>query len=309
MKLYRGLHNITTPKNGCVATIGNFDGVHLGHQQVIKRLIEKSKQMQLPAYLITFEPMPSEYFATSSPARLTTLREKLLLLTQLQVDVVVCIKFTKEFAHISAEQFVKEILVNKLRVKHLIVGDDFRFGHQRQGDFRLLTTLAPQLDMQVEATISYQQSGQRVSSTIIRNHLKNSNFYKVTHALGRNYQMLGRVIHGENLGHELGFPTANLALNRKISPLQGIFIVKVYLDNKILAGVASLGTRPTIGGQRELLEIHIFDFAAKIYGKFLRVEFLQKLRNEEKYPTLDAMVEQIKLDVAQAKDFFNSNTH
>lgn len=306
MELIRGLQNIRPKHHGCVATIGNFDGVHLGHQAVLGQLAEKSAELCLPTTLITFEPQPMEYFAPQKvPPRLTRFREKILALQRYSVDRVCCLAFNRKLSSLSAEDFIKQILVDKLGVKYLVVGDDFRFGANRGGTFTTLVAAGKQYGFQVVSMHTFEIDGARVSSTRIREALEQGDMQSARQLLGRNYRMSGRVAHGEKLGRELGFPTANIHLHRHASAVQGIFVVEVFgLDREPIQGVASVGTRPTVNQTKALLEVFLFDFNQEIYGRHLQVSFLKKLRDEAKFDSLELLVEQIQTDVEQAQAYF-----
>lgn len=257
MELIRGLQNIRSGHHGCVATIGNFDGVHLGHQAVLGQLAEKAAELNLPTTLITFEPQPMEYFVPDKvPARLTRFREKILALRRYSVDRVCCLSFNDKLAKLSAENFIEHVLVEKLGVKYLVVGDDFRFGKNRTGTFEMLVEAGKKYGFQVVSMHTFVIDDERVSSTRIRAALEKGDMAKAEKLLGRSYRMSGRVAHGEKLGRELGFPTANIHLHRHASPIQGIFVVEVFgLDEEPLSGVASIGTRPTVNETKALLEV------------------------------------------------------
>ncbi|MDH5395537.1 MAG: bifunctional riboflavin kinase/FAD synthetase [Gammaproteobacteria bacterium] len=310
MQLIRGLQNIhvTQPQlnAGCVATIGNFDGVHLGHQAVLGQLAEKAAELRLVTTLITFEPQPMEYFVPEKvPARLTRFREKILALQRYSVDRVCCLAFNDKLAKLTAEEFIQDILVKRLNVKYLVVGDDFRFGLNRAGNFDTLVDAGKKFGFQVVSMHTFEIDGTRVSSTRIRTALEQGDMTSAEKLLGRSYRMSGRVAHGEKLGRELGFPTANIHLHRHASPVQGIFAVEVFgLDNEPLQGVASVGTRPTVNETKALLEVYLFDFNQDIYGRHIQVSFLKKLRDEAKFDSLDALVKQIQSDVDQAQAYF-----
>ncbi len=311
MRFIRGLHNLhavtaADKRAGCVATIGNFDGVHLGHQAVIGQLAEKGSELGLPTTLITFEPQPLEYFRPQqAPARLTRLREKLQALRRYSVDRVLCLPFNDKLARMPAETFIQSVLVEGLAVKYLVVGDDFRFGKDRAGDFGLLQQAGERHGFAVVNMHTFAIDNQRVSSTRIRDALVRGDFNETERLLGRPYRMSGRVAHGEKLGRQLGYPTANIHVHRRATPLQGIFVVEVFgLEGEPLPGVASLGTRPTVDGKKVILEVYLFDFDRDIYGKHLQISFLHKLRDEAKFTTLDALTRQIELDVKQARDWF-----
>lgn len=306
MELIRGLHNLRPRHHGCVATIGNFDGVHLGHQAVIGQLAEKADELCLPAVVITFEPQPMEYFCPeAAPSRLTRFREKIYALRRYAVDRVLCLQFNRKLASLSPEAFIQQVLIDGLGVKYLVVGDDFRFGRKRAGTIAQLRAAGEEHGFQVVNMHTFEIDGMRVSSTRVRQALQNGDMAAAERLLGRDYRMSGRVAHGAKLGRQLGFPTANIHLHRRFTPLQGIFAVEVFgLEQEPLAGVASLGNRPTVDGTRTLLEVYIFDFEQEIYGKHIQVSFLHKLRDEEKYDTLVALKQQIELDVQNARDYF-----
>ncbi len=306
IELIRGLHNLRKHHQGCVATIGNFDGVHLGHQAVIGQLAEKANELCLPTTLITFEPQPQEYFAPqASPPRLMRFREKMQALHRYTVDRVLCLAFNDMLAQMPHTQFIEQILVQGLGLKYLVVGDDFRFGQDRKGSFSILREAGEKYGFQVVNMHTFSVSGERVSSTRIRQALAAGEMLLAEELLGRDYRMSGRVAHGKKLGRQLGFPTANIHLHRKVSPLQGIFAVEVYgLEKEPLTGVASLGTRPTVSGTRTLLEVYLFDFDEDIYGRHIQVSFRHKLRDEERFDSLDALIVQIEKDVEEAKAFF-----
>ena len=311
MELIRGLQNIRSRHHDCVATIGNFDGVHLGHQAVLGQLAEKAAELCLPTVLITFEPQPMEYFVPDKvPARLTRFREKVLALQRYSVDRVCCLSFNDKLANLSAEDFIQQVLVEKLGVKYLVVGDDFRFGKNRKGTFDMLVEAGKEYGFQVVSMHTFEIDDERVSSTRVRASLQQGDMANAEKLLGRSYRMSGRVAHGEKLGRELGYPTANIHLHRHASPVQGIFVVEVFgLDvygnyPQPLQGVASIGTRPTVNETRTLLEVYLFDFNEDIYGRHIQVSFLKKLRDEEKFDSLDELIQQIQLDVEQAQAYF-----
>jgi riboflavin kinase / FMN adenylyltransferase len=291
-------------------TIGNFDGVHLGHQAMLQRLCDAARSSRLPASVLTFEPHPREFFsAADAPARLTSLREKLELFQTLDIDQVYVAHFDRPYASMQPLQFIEELLVKNLNVRWLLVGDDFRFGAQRGGDFALLKKASASFDFVLESMGSIEVAGERVSSTGVREALAAADFARAKRLLGRPYCISGRVAHGKKLGRELGFPTANIVLKRKRVPLNGIYAVKLHgIEPKPLPAVASLGVRPTVmDGAAPLLEIHILDFDRNIYGRRVSVEFLHKLRDEEKYPDLESLRRQIAIDVDNARIYLNSN--
>jgi riboflavin kinase/FMN adenylyltransferase len=307
-QLVRGLYNLPLQLSGSVVTIGNFDGVHLGHQQLLQKVCAQAKLLNIPSVVVTFEPQPAEFFIQDkqSVPRLTRWREKFHALAECQVDKVLVLRFNQALANLSAEEFVQHILYERLKVKHLIIGDDFRFGKGRRGDFAFLQQAGERYGFTVESMPSVMLNGERISSTRIRQALGAADHATATRFLGHPYFMEGRVGHGDKRGRELGFPTANIFLHRQIAPVQGIYIVRLYLAGaaKGLPGVASLGTRPTVGGTRSLLEVHLFNFNQEIYGQQVRVEFCQKLRAEEHYANLELLREQIERDAFQARVYF-----
>jgi len=310
MQVIRGLHNLRAEHQGCVATIGNFDGVHLGHQAVFGHLLEKALQFGLPATVITFEPQPQEFFTpVKAPARLTRLREKLQVIKHSGIDRVVLLEFNHKLAAMSAEQFVQCLLVDGLGIRYLFVGDDFRFGNNRAGDIELLRNVGKLHLFDVENMNTFVVGDERVSSTKIRELLATSKFELAAHYLGRPYRICGRVAHGDARGRTIGFPTANINLHRRVSPLNGVYAVSVYgLSESAVPGVANIGTRPTVkGDQRYLLEVHLFDFAQEIYGAHVEVEFKTKLRDEKRFDSFDKLRQQIELDCQAARKYFSIN--
>ncbi|MFP3874568.1 MAG: bifunctional riboflavin kinase/FAD synthetase [Thiohalophilus sp.] len=306
MELIRGLHNLRPRHHGCVATIGNFDGVHLGHQAVIGQLAEKADELCLPAVVITFEPQPLEYFKPGvAPSRLTRFREKIQALRRYAVDRVLCLPFNRKLAQLSPAEFIQQVLVDGLGVKYLVVGDDFRFGRGRAGTIDDLRAAGDEHGFTVVNMHTFEIDGERVSSTRIRRALEAGDMGAAERLLGRDYRMSGRVAHGDRLGRQLGFPTANIHLHRRVTPLQGIFAVEVFgLETEPLQGAASLGTRPTVDGTRALLEVFILDFDREIYGRHIQVSFRHKLRDEEKYDSLERLKQQIDTDVEQTRAYF-----
>lgn len=302
-------HNIKPRHKTCVATIGNFDGLHQGHQKVIQALIKLGKQLDLPTCVILFEPHPQEFFyRDQAPARLMRLREKIKFLQFLTIDRVLCLRFNKRLAECSAEEFVKKILIDKLGVKGLIIGDDFRFGRGRQGDFSFLQKLGQEYGFKVFSTPTVLFENERIGSSRVRRAVKQADFKLASLLLGRPFKLSGRVIYGDQRGRLIDFPTANIGLHRQILPLQGVFIVNVYgLASTPLAGVANIGKRPTVNGLKNLLEVYLFDFDQNIYGRFIEVEFLKKIRDEKKFDNLTALKHQITKDVTRAKSYFMNN--
>lgn len=291
-------------------TIGNFDGLHLGHRTMLTRLVEVAKARSMASVVMTFEPQPQEFFAPDqAPARLTSLREKLELLEGAGVDVVLVSRFDFRMAQIPADEFVDRIIDRALGTRWLLVGDDFRFGARRSGNFELLVSLASRYGFEVEATRSVTLDGERVSSTAVRACLQAGELDAAARLLGRRYSICGRVERGDGIGTGFGYPTANVRLNRLRPPLTGIFVVEVEgLCERALPGVASLGVRPTVTSRgRAVLEVHLFDFAADIYGKRIEVRFLSKLRDEAKFSSVDALVAQMDRDALSAREYFRQH--
>ncbi|MDH5343955.1 MAG: bifunctional riboflavin kinase/FAD synthetase [Betaproteobacteria bacterium] len=293
-------------------TIGNFDGVHLGHQAMLAKLRAAAKARGLPACVMTFEPHPREFFAPDqAPVRLTALREKLELLAGHGVERVQICRFDFALAQVTAQEFIERILVRGLGVRWLQVGDDFRFGARRAGDINLLKAHAARHDYVVEAMATVTLDGERVSSTAVRDALAAGDVARAGRLLGRPYSISGRVVQGDQLGRELGFPTANVQMKHNRPPLTGIFAVRfVRSSGASLCGVASLGVRPTVkaDGAAPVLEVYIIDFKEEIYGEHVRVEFLHKFRDEAKYQDLDTLRQQIARDVEDAKKFFSRHS-
>lgn len=306
MQVFRGIP--ARADRPIALTIGNFDGVHLGHRAMIARLAEAARPLGLPVAVMTFEPQPQEFFAPDqAPARLTALREKLELLRECGVDRVHVFRFDFAFAQLTADQFVSRILHDGLAVKRLLVGDDFRFGARRAGDISLLKQAAPQAGFDVDAMPSVVTGGARVSSTAVRACLEGGDLDGAQRLLGRRYSIMGRVVGGDRLGQKLGYPTANVELKRLRAPLSGIFVVEVTgLATEPLPGVASLGVRPTVKERgKPTLEVHLFDFSGRIYGRRIGVRFLQKLRDERKFADVDALVAQMDRDAEMARNYFH----
>ena len=287
-----------------MATIGNFDGVHLGHQSVFRHLLEKGDELRLPTTVVTFEPQPREFFqADTSPARLTRLREKLQAIQDVGVERIVVLEFNKRLAAMSAQRFVEELLVDGLGTRFLSVGDDFRFGNGRQGDFGLLQEMGERHGFEVENMNTYRLDAGRVSSTRIRELLTLGDFETANQYLGRPYRICGRIAHGDKRGRSIGFPTLNLNLHRRVSPLHGVYAVRVEgLETQPLPGVSNIGVRPTVEGDlRYLLEVHLFNFERSVYGEHVSVEFVRKLRDEQRFENFEALRAQIKMDAEGAK--------
>ena len=290
----------------CALTIGNFDGVHLGHQRMLARLREEAAARGLPSALLTFEPHPREFFARGTPpARLSVLRDKLLFLAEReQVDYVFIYRFNHAFSRMAAGQFIDQVLLQELQTRYLLIGDDFQFGADRKGDFALLQQHA---GFVTEAMPSVLVAGERASSTLVRDRLAAGDLDSATRLLGRPYQISGKVMHGQKLGRTIGFPTANVHLPHRRPALEGIFVVEVDTPRGRLGGVASLGRNPTVTDtQNYKLEVHLFDFHGDLYGQRISVHFLKKLRDEARYDDLNELVAQIERDAASARTYLTS---
>jgi riboflavin kinase / FMN adenylyltransferase len=311
MRLIRGIPHLPVFKNGCVLTIGNFDGVHLGHKAVIEKLAERGNILGLPVVIMIFEPQPLEYFlGVKAPPRLTRLREKVTQFAKLPVDDLVIVRFNKQLANYDAGQFIDEVLVKRLNIKHLVIGDDFRFGKARQGDFAMLKAKGDVHGFRVQDTDSLQIDGLRVSSTLIRNALATGDLEKAEAMLGYRYSICGRVIHGDKRGRTIGYPTANIRIAINNLPFSGVFAVTMTgIDGLRIEGVANIGVRPTVDGSNKVvLETHLFDFNRDIYGYKVTVHFKQKIRAERRFQTVDELKEQIVDDVVEVKKIFAAQT-
>jgi len=304
MELVRGLQNISNAARGCVLTVGNYDGVHLGHQEMIRTVKRRAGELKVPAAVLVFEPSSKEFIdPEGAPPRLTRWREKFAALAAAGVDRLVTLQFNERMRAMSPESFVDELLVEGLGARHVVVGDDFRYGSQACGTIESLRAAGRARGFGVEQIAPYVIDGVRVSSTAVRELLERADYAGAARLLGRRYRMVGHVAHGRELGRTLGFPTANLHLMRRKSPTSGVLAVRVHgIEPRPLDGVGSLGTRPTVNGTEPLLEVHVFDFAGDLYGRLIEVEFIAKLRDEAKFDSLEAMVSQMKLDAAQAHE-------
>jgi riboflavin kinase/FMN adenylyltransferase len=307
VELIRGLNNLHQHHYGCVLTIGKFDGVHLGHQAVLRNVVAKAKSLGLPSTVMVFEPQPEEVFTPdTAPARISPLSEKYALINKLGVDRLLCVRFTPTFAAQSPEAFIRDLLVTRLGVKFLVVGDDFRFANGREGDFDMLQKAGREYGFDVVSTQSYRVRDSRISSTAIREALAIGDFNGATEMLGRPFFISGRVFHGDKKGRTIGFPTANVLLNRCRTPITGVFAVRLSIGDKSYTGVANIGSRPTLNGKRKQLEVHIFEFSGDLYSQRIHVFPVAKLREEIKFANFDALKEQIKHDVQAAHDVLNN---
>src|SRR5580704_14571591 len=302
MRLIRGIAGLTAPAGRCALTIGSYDGLHLGHQALLARLIAQAQEAALPAVMVTFEPMPREYLQPQEPpARLTSLRERWRLLELLPLDYLCVLRFDEALRNLSPQQFA-ELLARRLNAVSVVVGHDFRFGRQGAATAEVLSEAGVALGFGVEIVPAVKLGGERISSSGVRTALALADFALAGRWLGRAWTMRGRVRGGERLGRKLGFPTANLALERRRSPVAGVFAVRVHgIGAAALPGVASLGTRPTVNGSEALLETHVFDFGGDLYGREIAVEFVAKLREEARFTSLDALTAQMHCDAAEAR--------
>ncbi|PRC94863.1 bifunctional riboflavin kinase/FAD synthetase [Solimicrobium silvestre] len=313
MKVFRGLsHSI--PSNPCALTIGNFDGVHLGHQALLAQVRQAADRLNLTASVMTFEPHPREFFAhragdpSKAPSRIANLRDNMNAMANAGMDNIIVEHFNATFASQSPQEFIEKVLVKGLHVKWLMVGEDFCFGAKRAGNIALLKEAGQQLGFSVETLPTVTSGGQRVSSSAVRAALAQGDFAQ-THALiGHPYSITGRVVHGQKLGRTIGFPTLNLRIAHQHPAVHGIFTVQVHgLADHPLPAVASIGVRPTVeDAGRVLLETHIFDYDQSCYGKLVQIEFLQKIRDEKKFPDLATMTAAIDADAAQARAYFST---
>ena len=308
MELIRGLHNLRPRHRGCVATIGAFDGVHLGHQAVIRHLLEKSVELDLPSLIIVFEPLPREYFSPlKAPARIMSFWEKCRALEALGVDRLLRIRFNEQLRGMSAQRFVDDIFVGGLGVRYVVLGDDFRFGAGRQGDIAFIREQGLRYGYEAGSTPTFAVDRERVSSTRIREALENAHFSTAEALLGRPYSISGRVIYGRQLGQSIGTPTANLELRRLRAPLSGVYVVEVRgADLPCAQGVANVGVRPTVNDSiKANLEVHLLDRKVDLYGKYVEVIFRHKLREEKKFGSVEELQENIARDIEQTRAWFS----
>ena len=307
MELIRGLNGLNDRHRGSLVTIGTFDGMHLGHQALLARLKEHGARMSRPVMVLTFEPMPREFLlgVDKAPARLTSCRERWRILERLGCDFLWLLRFGPSLRTLTGEQFA-QLLARQLRTPLVVVGHDFRFGRNGEATAAMLSGAGQRLGFEVDVIPPVTLDGERVSSSGVREALAKADFAQVRRWLGRPYSMTGRVVQGNRLGRSLGFPTANLQIERRRPCVHGIFAVRVHgAAEAPLAGVASLGTRPTVGGGQTLLEAHVFDFSGDLYGREIEVEFVAKLREEERFPSLEALTAQMHQDAAQARQILN----
>lgn len=305
MKLIREYQHLVHEPNRCVATIGNFDGLHQGHMSMLKKLKDVAASYQLPTCVVMFEPLPQEFFSPYALPRLMKLRDKLTVFQDVGIDKILCLKFNKRLANFSANAFIESILISALKVKALIVGDDFRFGYQREGDVSTLERAGIKHHFEVYQVGTIYQNYKRISSTQIRQALKNGDLSLATRLLGRHFTFSGRVIYGNQLGRTLGFPTANFAISESF-PLRGVYLVRIEGLSQNYFAVTNVGVRPTLNGNKLTLEAHILNFTGNIYGKRLTLSFLYKLRDEKQFSSLETLKQQIAKDKNLAEQLVTS---
>ncbi|MCH7853685.1 MAG: bifunctional riboflavin kinase/FAD synthetase [Proteobacteria bacterium] len=295
---------VTDLADGSIATIGVYDGLHLGHQKLLDRVLSEARKASLPSLVMSFEPTPQEFFSPQNPPpRLMRFGEKCQALDEYGIDIYYCASFDADMRGLTAEAFIQEVLLDSLNVRKLIVGESFHYGLNRSGNIEHLKKAAKKLDFEVVRIPAVTYEGETVSSTAVRHALSSGDLQRAAALLGRPYRMSGKVVHGKHLGRKLGFPTANVNPDRLQVAFMGIFAAQVFgLGPDALDGVASLGTRPTVNGTKPLLEVHIFDFDEDIYGQDIQVDFIEKLRDEEKFDDLDALIVQMQKDATQARE-------
>lgn len=309
MEVITGTHNIRSEHHGNVLTMGNFDGVHRGHQQILTTLKEQAKAVGVPSALITFEPQPREFFAGSQvPPRLTRLREKVVLLAGAGLDRLFLLPFNERTAKTKPEWIVDDLFHQMLGARHVIVGDDFHFGRDRSGDFGMIQRTGSELGYGVSRTPTLEFEGERVSSTRVRASLKAGDFQLAEALLGHEYFIMGRVVYGRQLGRQLGVPTANIRLHRYKAALEGVYCVTIEgIGAQHFTGIANIGVRPTVDGKEPLLEVNVFDYSGNLYNELLTIRFKRKLRDEQAFDGIDALKIQIDKDIEQARDWFRLN--
>ncbi|TRO82792.1 bifunctional riboflavin kinase/FAD synthetase [Trichloromonas acetexigens] len=303
MKIIRDLQALTTPPRETVLTIGNFDGVHLGHREIFRRVVRKARSIGGTAAVLTFDPHPLKILAPEqAPKMLNTRAEKELLIAASRIDLLVCLPFTRELSLLTAEEFVQEVLVEKLAVRHLIVGYDYAFGRGRLGNLRFLQEQGRKIGFTVEVLEPLAEHNVVYSSSLVRNMISAGDVAGVVRFLGRHYTLEGVVAHGAERGRKLGFPTANLVTEKELLPIPGVYAVKVRRGRELYDGVLNIGWNPTFGNQEVTVEVHLLDFSGDLYGETLRVYFYQRLRNEKRFPSLVELCQAIAADIAAARE-------
>ncbi len=307
MKVIRNLKSLNKCKRGCAVTIGNFDGLHVGHTELINHIIIQSKKKSLFSTIITFEPLPQEFFKNPNFMRLTRLKEKLKIFKDNKIDQVICLNFNDKFSKIKATNFISDILISCLNTKYLVVGEDFKFGYNREGNYKVLKEFSENTDMEVISIESQMLDEKKISSSKIRRALSEGNISYANKLLGRTYSISGKVTKGDQRGHKLGYPTANIDIYKSY-PINGIFIVQVLMENNISHfGLASLGNKPTFSGKNNILEVYIFNFDEDIYNCKLKVFFIAKLRDQIKFKNEEELIQQMNLDYENALQFLKQN--
>lgn len=315
MHLIRGFHNLKPAHKGCALTIGNFDGIHLGHQALLKLLTEMADKHQVKRCLMSFDPLPHEYFSSANDRpRLMNTRDKLVALTSyspmLCPDYLLLMSFNKELCSMTADEFIQKILIDALAIKALVIGDDFQFGRDRKGNLELLQEYGDKYGFEVASLSTHHIDETRVSSTRIRNALIENKLDASKKMLGRPYQICGRVAHGDKRGRTIGFPTANIHLHRPSTPLHGVYSVTMHSGTLgVVKGIANVGRRPTVDGVRVQLEVHLFDFNKDIYGQNVCIAFHHKIRDEQKFESFDDLKDQIQLDCHKARELHGLTNH
>ena len=305
MRLFRFYHNLKQFDRRTAVTIGSFDGMHRGHQAILNHLKARAAKDNLQSVVILFEPQPKEYFSPIlTPPRIMRLEDKLLYLAQEGIDAVVCLRFNEHLASLSATHFVEEVLINRLNLAYLVIGEDFHFGSKRLGDVEFLRRIGAVNHFEVDVADHLMEGSERVSSTLVRQALNQGDYSQARELLGHPIFLSGRVIRGNHRGRELGFPTLNIRLNRTMA-LKGVSAVKTYWDGQIYNGVANIGCRPTFGCSPQFLEVHLFDFHKDLYGQRVHVEFIQKVRDEMRFDSMPLLQAQIQKDIEVAKGMLN----
>ncbi|HLS98408.1 MAG: bifunctional riboflavin kinase/FAD synthetase [Porticoccaceae bacterium] len=303
----RGLHNLRPDARGVVATIGTFDGIHLGHQAIMAQVRRRAEDYGLPSMAMIFEPHPMEFFSQEqAPARLMRLHEKLEAIYAEGIERIFCLQFNRRFRQLSASEFIERVLIDGLGIRCLVVGDDFRFGCDRRGDSRMLKAAGLAHGFEVIDTATVVRDGRRVSSTWVREELEAGNFPAAQALLGKPFRISGRVVHGQRLGRTLGVPTANVHLHRYRAPLSGVFVVEVLVDGQRLPAVANVGVRPTVGDLvKPILEVHLLDWQGNLYGRRITVEFIDRIRDERQFANVDELLTRIRADIEHARGYFS----
>lgn len=303
MKLLRSWQQQTSP---CIATIGNFDGLHLGHQGIIQQVQERATSLGLLSTVISFEPLPAEYLRQPPPTRILPLRDKLIYLQTLQLDQFACLSFNSALATMEPEDFIQDILCTGLQVRTLVVGDDFRFGHKRRGDYHMLQAFGAKQGMEVLQSATILHTHERVSSTWVREALAKADLNTVKTLLGRAYTLSGRVRHGDKRGRTIGFPTLNLHIPENIALRKGVYAVQAFQGTEApIKGIANLGSRPTVNGLQTRLEVHLFDFAKQVYQQHWTIEPIAFIRDEQRFANFERLKQQINTDVEQARSLLH----